>query len=132
MNIGRAADASGVSAKMIRYYEQIGLIRSARRTDGNYRTFGAREVCELQFIRRARTIGFSVEEIARLLDLWRDHDRPVDDIVATVERHVAALDERIAEMRSMAQALCELSAGCARGERPCWPVLPDAQDGSPA
>ena len=76
MNIGQASKATGVSTKMIRYYESVGLIRPADRTDSNYRDFGAADVNELRFIRRSRNLGFSVEEIGRLLALWRDRARP--------------------------------------------------------
>ena len=80
MNIGQASKATGVSTKMIRYYESVGLIRPADRTDSNYRDFGERDVHELQFIRRARDLGFSVAEIGHLLSLWRDRDRPSREV----------------------------------------------------
>ena len=76
MNIGQASKASGVSTKMIRYYDEIGLVRPASRTDSNYREFDEREVNELRFIRRARSLGFSMPEITQLLSLWRDRERP--------------------------------------------------------
>lgn len=85
MNIGQAAKASGVSAKMIRYYEQIKLITPAGRTDSNYRSFSEREVNELRFIRRARSLGFSVEEITHLLSLWRDRVRPSREVKAIAD-----------------------------------------------
>jgi len=76
MNIGQASNASGVTAKMIRYYEQIGLVRPADRTDSNYRSFSDRDINDLRFIKRARSLGFSVKEITNLLSLWRDRTRP--------------------------------------------------------
>lgn len=134
MNIGQAAKATGVSAKMIRYYEQIGLVRPADRSDSNYRSFGPRDVNELRFIRRARGLGFSVGEITHLLSLWRDRSRPSREVKAIAERQIADLDARIAEMRGMADTLRALAACCAGDDRPDCPILDglgDAQD-SPA
>jgi Cu(I)-responsive transcriptional regulator len=129
MNIGGAAKASGVSAKMIRYYEQVGLIHPAARTDGNYRSFGEREVNELRFIRRARTLGFSIEEISHLLSLWRDRERPSREVKAIADAHVADLEARIAEMQAMADTLRHLSSCCAGDERPDCPILADLEAG---
>jgi MerR family copper efflux transcriptional regulator len=125
MNIGQASKATGVSSKMIRYYESVGLIRPADRTDSNYRDFGEREVRELQFIRRARDLGFSVEEIGHLLSLWRDRDRPSREVKLIAERHVADLDARIAEMQAMADSLRTLAHCCAGDDRPDCPILTD-------
>jgi MerR family gold-responsive transcriptional activator of gol and ges genes len=125
MNIGQASAATGVSAKMIRYYESVGLIRPAARTDSNYRDFSARDVNDLRFIRRARGLGFSIEEIARLLSLWRDGERPSREVKAMAETHVAALDARIAEMQAMADTLRDLARCCAGDERPDCPILAD-------
>ncbi len=129
MNIGRASRATGVSAKMIRYYESVGLISPADRTESNYRDFSARDVNELRFIRRARNLGFSVEEITRLLSLWRDRDRPSREVKAIAEKHVADLDARIAEMTTMADTLRDLARCCAGDERPDCPILQDLQSG---
>ena len=125
MNIGQASAATGVSAKMIRYYESVGLIRPAARTDSNYRDFSERDVNDLRFIRRARGLGFSVEEITRLLSLWRDGERPSREVKAMAEAHVAALDARIAEMQAMADTLRDLARCCAGDERPDCPILAD-------
>jgi Cu(I)-responsive transcriptional regulator len=125
MNIGQASKASGVSAKMIRYYEGVGLVRPASRTSANYREFSAREVNELRFIKRARNLGFSVEEIAKLLELWRDQGRPSREVKAIAQRHVDDLDHRISEMQSMADTLRELARCCAGDERPDCPILAD-------
>ena len=125
MNIGQAAAASGISAKMIRYYETVGLVRPADRTASNYRDFSVRDVNELRFIKRARTLGFSVEEIARLLELWRDRDRPSREVKAIAARHVADLDARIAEMQAMADTLRHLAQACAGDDRPDCPILSD-------
>ena len=130
MNIGQASAATGVSAKMIRYYESVGLIRPAARTDSNYRDFSERDVNDLRFIRRARGLGFSVEEITRLLSLWRDRERPSREVKAIAERHLAGLDARIAEMQAMAETLRHLSHCCAGDDRPDCPILADLTAGS--
>lgn len=132
MNIGQASRASGVSAKMIRYYESVGLIRPADRTESNYRDFGEREVNELRFVRRARSLGFSVDEIQLLLSLWRDRDRPSREVKAVAEQHIAALDQRIAEMQTMAGTLRDLARCCAGDDRPDCPILADLSAGPPS
>ena len=125
MNIGQASRATGVSTKMIRYYESVGLIRPADRTDSNYRDFGERDVRELQFIRRARDLGFSVDEIGHLLSLWRDRGRPSREVKVIAEKHIADLDARISEMKAMADALRTLARCCAGDDRPDCPILLD-------
>ena len=127
MKIGKASQATSVSAKMIRYYESVGLIRPSERTESNYRDFSERDLNDLRFIRRARNLGFSVEEIARLLSLWRDRDRPSREVKALAEKHVAGLDARIAEMQAMADALRNLSHYCAGDDRPDCPILSDLE-----
>jgi Cu(I)-responsive transcriptional regulator len=125
MNIGQASKASGVSAKMIRYYESVGLIRPAERTMANYRAFGERDLNELRFIKRSRALGFSVEEISRLLELWRDRGRSSREVKAIALSHVADLDARIAEMQAMADTLRHLAHACAGDDRPECPILGD-------
>lgn len=125
MNIGQASNASGVSTKMIRYYDEIGLVRPSGRTDSNYREYDEREVNELRFIKRARTLGFSVAEIMQLLSLWRDRQRPSREVKAIADRHIADLDARIAEMLAMADTLRHLSRRCAGDDRPDCPILAD-------
>lgn len=129
MNIGEAASASGVSAKMIRYYEQISLIRPATRTDGNYRSFSDRDVNDLRFIKRARSLGFSVSEITDLLSLWRDRVRPSREVKAIADGHITDLETRIAEMQAMTDTLKALSRGCAGDDRPDCPILSDLARG---
>ncbi|WP_374468919.1 Cu(I)-responsive transcriptional regulator [Phenylobacterium sp.] len=130
MNIGQAARASGVTAKMIRYYDEIGLVRPSARTEANYREYDARQINELKFIRRARSLGFSMEEITRLLSLWRDRDRPSREVKAIADKHIADLDARIAEMQAMADTLRHLSHCCAGDDRPDCPILADLTEGS--
>ena len=127
MKIGKASQATGVSAKMIRYYESVGLIRPSERTESNYRDFSERDLNDLSFIRRARSLGFSVEEITRLLSLWRDRNRPSREVKALAEKHVADLDARISEMQAMADTLRNLSDCCAGDDRPDCPILSDLE-----
>ncbi|WP_312161429.1 Cu(I)-responsive transcriptional regulator [Phenylobacterium sp.] len=130
MNIGQAARASGVTTKMIRYYDEIGLVRPSARTDANYREYDEREINELRFIRRARSLGFSMPEITQLLSLWRDRDRPSREVKAIADKHLADLDARIAEMQSMAETLRHLSHCCAGDDRPDCPILADLTQGA--
>jgi len=125
MNIGQASKASGVSTKMIRYYDEIGLVRPASRTGSNYREYDEKQVNELRFIKRARNLGFAVAEIQHLLSLWRDRARPSREVKAIAERHLADLEARIAEMQAMADTLRQLSDCCAGDDRPDCPILED-------
>lgn len=137
MNIGEAAAASGVSAKMIRYYEKNGLIRPAARTgSGAYRVYGEDDVHTLRFIRRARDLGFSVEEIGHLLQLWHNRSRASADVKSLALEKVAVLKARIAEMQSMMRSLEHLAETCHGDDRPHCPILDDlagvAPVGSPS
>jgi MerR family copper efflux transcriptional regulator len=129
MNIGQASKASGVTTKMIRYYEEIGLVQAASRTDSNYREYEERQINELRFIKRARSLGFSMEEIGQLLSLWRDRGRPSRQVKAVADRHLADLDARIAEMQGMAETLRQLSRCCTGDDRPDCPILADLTEG---
>lgn len=123
MNIGEASKASRVSAKMIRYYEQIGLIPAAQRTASGYRAYGRVDVHRLHFIRRARDLGFSVAETSNLLSLWNDRSRQSADVKRLAQAHFAELDRRIDSMRQMAGTLKALIRCCAGDERPNCPIL---------
>lgn len=123
MNIGDAAKASKVSAKMIRYYEQIGLIPPAARTSSGYRTFTQADIHRLRFIRRARDLGFAVAEISDLLGLWNDQSRQSADVKRLAELHIAELDRRMETLRQMADTLKNLVRSCAGDERPDCPIL---------
>lgn len=132
MNIGQAAAASGVSAKMIRYYEQIGLIPEAARTASGYRSYGARDVHVLRFVRRARDLGFTVEGIAELLSLWNDRERHSAEVKRLAQAQIARLDTRIAELQGMRDTLAGLAACCAGDDRPDCPILADMAEAPPA
>mgnify|MGYP001195774010 CR=1 FL=1 len=132
MNIGQASEASGVSAKMIRYYEEIGLIRPLGRTGNNYRVYGDEEVHVLRFIRRARNLGFSLEETETLLKLWQDKERESAAVKEVAELHIADLERRIAEMQGMVETLKHLSHCCSGDHRPNCPILDDLAGAAPA
>ena len=123
LNIGQASARSGVSAKMIRHYESLGLLPVVQRTDAGYRQYGEREVHTLRFIHRARTLGFSMAEIAELLKLWQNKRRASADVKRIAMAHVADLEQRIAEMQSMKQTLTHLAHCCQGNSRPDCPIL---------
>ena len=125
MNIGEAAKAAGVSAKMIRHYESIGLIGAARRTGSGYRVYTQQDVHVLQFVHRARALGFSLEQIGKLLGLWRDEHRASADVRALARSHIAELDKKIAEMQAMRRSLVSLAASCHGDARSSCPILDD-------
>lgn len=123
MNIGEAAKASRVSAKMVRYYEQIGLVPPIARTASGYRSYTPADIHRLRFIRRARDLGFSVAEIGELLDLWSDQSRHSADVKRLAEQHIAELERRMQTMQQMADTLRSLIDCCAGDERPDCPIL---------
>ena len=123
MNIGQASTASGVTAKMIRYYESIELIKAGRRTDAGYRIYGDSDVHMLRFIKRARTLGFSLEQIKDLLSLWQDPERASADVKAIAQSHVAELQQRIQELTEMRDTLSHLADACSGDHRPDCPIL---------
>jgi len=127
MNIGQAAEASGVSAKAIRYYEASGLIASADRSEGGYRVYGEADIRTLRFIRRARDLGFSIERIRRLLDLWHDKERASADVKRLALDHVGEIDAKIAALVAMRDAVEELAAACDGDHRPECPILRDLE-----
>ncbi len=125
MNIGQAAAASGVSAKMIRYYESIGLVRPAARTQAGYRQYAAADVETLRFIRRARDFGFPIEHIRALVGLWQDRQRSSREVKRIAQTHVAELTRKIAELTAMRDALNGLAEACHGDQRPECPILAD-------
>lgn len=125
ITIGQAARRSGVSAKMIRHYEAIGLLPRAQRSNGNYRLYLESEVHSLRFIHRARSLGFPLETIKQLLALWRNRRRPSAQVKKLALAHVADLESKIAELQSMVATLKHLSHHCHGDERPDCPILED-------
>lgn len=123
MNIGQAATAAGVTAKMIRHYEQLGLIPEAARTDSGYRQYTGREVAVLTFIRQSRSMGFSIRQIAQLLTLWADDQRQSREVKALAAQHIAELDRKMQEMAQMKAALERLATGCQGDQRADCPIL---------
>jgi len=137
MNIGQAAEASGVSAKMIRYYESIGLIAKTVRTQAGYRVYSESDVHNLRFIRRARDLGFSVEQIGELVSLWRDRSRASTDVKRLALDHVSALERKASALQAMADTLRHLADHCRGDDRPDCPIIaeleaPDAEAPGPA
>ena len=129
MNIGEAAKASGVSAKMIRYYESTGLIPTAGRTGSGYRVYSDTGVQMLRFIRRSRDLGFPVEKIEELLALWRDRSRHSFDVKRLAQEQIDGLERKIAEMQAMKETLQYLADACCGDNRPECPILADLGSG---
>ena len=123
VNIGAAARASGVSAKMVRHYEALGLLGAVARTDAGYRQYTPADVHTLRFIKRARDLGFSMAEIAELVSLWHDRRRASADVKRIAQTHVAELEKRIQAMQDMRRTLQNLLHHCHGDERPDCPIL---------
>lgn len=132
MNIGAAAQASGVSAKMIRHYESIGLFAAPTRSESGYRIYGEREVHLLRFIRHSRDLGFSLAQIRALLGLWQDRDRPSRQVRALAQQHLAEVDIKLAELQAVKETLQQLVQSCHGDERPDCPILDTLEAGSEA
>lgn len=123
LNIGQASEASGVSAKMIRHCESIGLIPPAHRTESGYRLYGESDVHTLQFIRNARDLGFSIPQIGTLLELWNDRGRPSAEVKRLACAHIDELDEKIRGLQAMKATLEQLASHCHGDHRPDCPIL---------
>ena len=130
-NISQAAQASGVSAKMIRHYEEVGLIPAAGRTVAGYRIYREPDVHVLRFIRRSRDLGFSMKEIEALIGLWTNRRRASSEVKRLAVKHIADLDVKIAEMQAMRGTLQSLAKCCHGDDRPECPILDDLARGSP-
>jgi len=128
MNIGEAAAASGITTKMLRYYETIGLMDAAPRTEAGYRVYSRDDVHTLRFIKRARALGFSLEEARELVALWRDKSRASADVKRFALKHIAELEAKIAELRAMSRTLRHLARTCHGDDRPECPILADLAD----
>jgi len=123
MNIGTVAKRSGISAKTIRYYESVGLIPRAARAHNGYRDYGGNDVEILRFIKRSRSLGFSVEIVASLLDLWHNKSRASGDVKAVALKHITDVEQRIAELESIRDTLKHLTRCCQGDDRPDCPIL---------
>jgi len=123
LNIGQAASASGVSAKMIRHYEGVGLLPEAHRTESGYRQYGESDVRTLRFIRHSRDLGFSLQEIAKLVSLWQDRSRPSREVKALARKHIEELDAKAQELLAMKSALEHLVHCCRGDDRPDCPII---------
>lgn len=130
LDIGRCARTTGLPAKTIRYYESIGLLPPPKRAENGYRLYGGTEVETLRFVRRARDLGFSLEEIAKLLALWRDKNRASADVKALALEHARALDDRIAQLKSVRRTILALAKRCHGDHRPDCPILADIASGA--
>lgn len=128
MNIGKVSKASGVTTKMIRYYEQIGLIPAVGRNNAGYRSYSTNDVERLKFIKRSRELGFSVAEISDLLDLWNDSSRQSADVKRLALGHIDKLEDRIHDLQKMANTLKDLIDCCAGDNRPDCPILDGLQE----
>lgn len=124
-NIGEAAKETGVPAKTIRYYESIGLLPPPARARNNYRFYGPQDIATLRFIQRARALGFTLKDVAGLLELWRDRKRASADVKALALDHIRAVERRIAELESIRRTLIDLTHRCHGDDRPDCPILDD-------
>ena len=130
MNIGQAAKHSGLSAKMIRYYESIGLLKPAHRSDSGYRLYSDDDLHTLAFIKRSRDLGFSLEEVGKLLALWQDRQRASSDVKALARQHIDELNQKIVELTSLRDTLQDLVDTCQGDHRPDCPILKGLASGS--
>jgi Cu(I)-responsive transcriptional regulator len=129
-NIGEAAKRSTVTAKMIRHYESLGLLKAARRTDAGYRLYDDADLHTLRFIRRARDLGFSMKEIQQLVSLWQNRRRASSEVRRIAESHIASLESKIEELQGMRRTLERLVHNCHGDARPDCPILDDLADAS--
>jgi len=129
LNIGEVAEKSGVPPKTIRYYEDVGLIPPARRTESGYRHYNDRDLETLRFVQRARSLGFSVKDVGALLALWHDSARASAEVKALAADHVREIDRKLAELKSMRRTLVDLMDRCHGDDRPDCPILDDLAGG---
>lgn len=125
LNIGQAAERSGVSARMLRHYESLGLLSGVARTESGYRQYTEADIHSLRFIKRSRDLGFSMDEITELMGLWQNRRRASSSVKRIAERHLAELEQRIADMQAMQRTLSKLVHCCHGDARPDCPILED-------
>jgi MerR family copper efflux transcriptional regulator len=131
MNIGQAAAATGVSAKMVRHYESIGLLPAAARTEAGYRQYTERDVNMLRFISHSRDLGFSLEQIRELLDLWQNRRRSSRQVKALAEAHIAQIDQKLSELEGVRATLAHLVHCCHGDDRPDCPIIDTLEAAQP-
>lgn len=129
MNIGQVSKASGISAKMIRYYETIDLVPKAGRTEGGYRDYSPGDIHRLRFIRRARDLGFSFDQVRELLKLWSDKRRSSSNVKKVALEHIAELELRAAQLEDMIRTLKHLADACEGNHRPDCPIIDELESG---
>lgn len=131
MNIGEAAKSSGVSAKMIRHYESLGLFPEASRTESGYRQYTDKEIGTLRFIRQSRDLGFSLEQIRELLGLWQNRRRSSRQVRALAQAHLEELDAKLRELQEMKATLEHLVHCCHGDDRPDCPIIESLESNGP-
>ena len=129
MNIGQAAKASGISAKMIRYYESIGLLNNAQRTDAGYRIYSEADIKTLSFLRHARDLGFSSEQMKDLLGLWKNQSRQSVEVKVLALKHIQTLNQKIADLQAMVEILQQSVDGCAGNDQADCTILNQIETG---
>ncbi|UUS59014.1 MULTISPECIES: Cu(I)-responsive transcriptional regulator [Acinetobacter] len=129
MNIGQAAKASGISAKMIRYYESIGLLNNAQRTDAGYRIYSEADIKTLSFLRHARDLGFSSEQMKDLLGLWKNQSRQSVEVKSLALKHIQTLNQKIADLQAMVEILQQSVDGCAGNDQADCTILNQIETG---
>lgn len=129
MNISKASELTGISAKNIRYYESIGLMPEPKRAENGYRDYEQRDIDLLRFIQSARKMGFSLKDVANLLELWHDKNRASRDVRALAMRHIAEIETRISELEKIRKTLTDLVECCQGNDRPDCPILETLQQG---
>lgn len=125
MNIGEAAKASGINAKLIRHYESIGIIPKASRSESGYRKYSENDVHILNFVRRSRSLGFSMKEIKKLVSLWRNRSRASAEVKSLTLSHIKSLEEKIRDLQAIRSTLQDLARHCHGDDRPSCPILED-------
>ena len=131
MNIGQASQQAGIAAKMIRYYESIGLLPQADRRESGYRDYSGEDVSRLKFLRRARSLGFSVQQIKELMRLWSDRGRSNAEVRKLALNHAAELEVKARQLQEMIETLRRLARACQRGDRPECPIIEELGGGQP-